>query len=99
MKKKAISHNIFKLKNNNKMHNFTDLNLDNNEIDLLNKGTSFIPTFTFYTRDKIKSILTSETNNNLNKIILANLLPINNFYVHKKSKTSKKLIYNLHKIL
>ena len=66
--KDTINHTINSLHHSNKIHNFTSTELDNN-IELLNKGTSFIHTFSYFNKDNIKTILSSEISSNLNQII------------------------------
>ena len=54
-----------KLSFTNKIHNFTDINLPPNLIELLNKGTNFIPTTESINIPNIKKTISSEVNSAL----------------------------------
>ena len=58
-----------KLESNNKIHNFTDINLPPDLIELLNKGTNFIPTTDKINIPTIKKTISSEVNSALSNII------------------------------
>ena len=58
-----------KLESNNKIHNFTDINLPPDLIALLNKGTNFIPTTDKMNIPTIKKTISSEVNSALSNII------------------------------
>ena len=58
-----------KLTSTNKIHNFTDINLPPDLIELLNKGTNFIPTTDKVNVPNIKKTIFSEVNSALSKII------------------------------
>ena len=58
-----------KLSTTNKIHNFTDTNLSEDLLNLLNKGTNFIPTENNYNQKSLTKIITSETNTALIDII------------------------------
>ena len=58
-----------KLSSTNKIHNFTNITLQPNLIELLNKGTNFIPTADNINIPIIKKTISSEVNSALNKII------------------------------
>ena len=58
-----------KLESNNKIHNFTDINFPPDLIELLNKGTNFIPTTDKINIPTIKKTISSEVNSALSNII------------------------------
>ena len=58
-----------KLSFTNKIHSFTDINLPPNLIELLNKGTNFIPTAESINIPNIKKTISSEVNSALCKIV------------------------------
>ena len=58
-----------KLTSTNKIHNFTDLNLPTDFVQLLNKGTNFIPTSEKNNIQSIKKTISSEVNSTLCKLI------------------------------
>ena len=58
-----------KLSFTNKIHNFTDINLPPNLIELLNKGTNFIPTTESINIPNIKKTISSQVNSALCKIV------------------------------
>ena len=79
-----------KLTSTNKIHNFTDITLSTDLINLLNKGTNFIPTSELANISNLSNTITTEVNSALNQVIRKGTLTNSRFKAKSSSKNNHR---------
>ena len=82
-----------KLTSTNKIHNFTDITLSTDLINLLNKGTNFIPTSDLANISNLSNTITTEVNSALNQVIRKGTLANSTFKAKSSSKNKSTKHY------